>query len=187
MERAVPYLSCRMPKKTLGKAGIVGVAMSTLFGLSCGEPRATAPNNSSTTSASSSPTLVECPTNQTDVTTGLIGLLGGTLALDGSSITIQAQALTAPTLFQLTVPASRYMEIDVSAVGFQTFLFQDSVSVTIDYSRCNRSDLDQETLHVWHIDPTTKALLEDMGGQDDKATHRITFKTNHLSGYAVAN
>lgn len=176
-----------MSAARLSRTGAIAVTISAVFILSsCGEPRATAPDSSSN-SASSSPTLVECPTNQTDVTTGLVGLLGGALSLDGSGITIQSGVLTAPTLFQLTVPASRVMEIDVSAVGFQTFLFKDSVSVTIDYSRCNRSDLDQKTLHVWHIDPVTKALLEDMGGQDNKATHRITFKTNHLSGYAVAN
>ena len=179
-----------MAKLKLTKAGFIGVAISTLFMLSsCGEPRATAPSSGANTSTatSSSPTLVECPTNQTDATTGLVGLLGGVLSLDGSSISIQGGALTAPTLFQFAVPASRFMEVDISAVGFQTFLFQDSVSVTIDYSRCNRSDLDQQVLHVWHIDPVTKALLENMGGQDDKANHRITFKTNHLSGYAVAN
>lgn len=177
-----------MSRARVSKAGIIGVAVSTLFILtSCGEPRATAPEDTINTSTSSSPTLIECPTNKTDITTGLVGLLGGALSLDGSGISIQAGALTAPTLFQMTVPASRYMEIDISAVGFQTFLFQDSVSVTIDYSRCNRSDLDQQVLHVWHIDPFSKALLEDMGGTDDKTTHRITFKTNHLSGYAVAN
>jgi hypothetical protein len=129
---------------------------------------------------------VECPTNQTDVTTGLVGLLGGSLTLDGSGISIQAGALTAPQLFQLTIPASRFMEIDVSAVGLQTFLFQDSVSVTIDYSRCSRS-LEPASLHVYHIDPLTKALLEDMGGTADGAHQRITFKTNHLSGYALAD
>lgn len=170
------------------KAGVVAVAISAWFILaSCGEPRATAPDSSSSSMATSAPALIECPTNQTDVTTGLIGALGGALSLDGSAISIQAGALLSPTLFQMTVPASRYLEVDISAVGFQTFLFQDSVSVTIDYSRCSRTDIDQETLHVWHIDPVTKAFLEDMGGVDDKTTRRITFKTNHLSGYAVAN
>lgn len=79
------------------------------------------------------------------------------------------------------------MEIDVSAVGFQTFLFQQPVTITIDYSRCGRSDIDQKTLHVFHIDPITKQLLEDMGGVDDKVSQHITFTTGHLSGYAVAD
>src|SRR5690348_17706291 len=124
----------------LNKLRTTGIALSTIIALSsCGEPRATAPQSTASASTSSSPTLVECPTNQTDMTTGLVGLLGGSLSVDGSSISIQAGALSAPQLFQMMVPASRFMEIDISAVGLQTFLFQDSVSVTLDYSRCSRS------------------------------------------------
>jgi hypothetical protein len=113
--------------------------------------------------------------------------LGGTVQLGTTSISIPSGALSVPTLIQVTVPASRFMEIDVTAVGFTSFLFQKPVSVTIDYSRCSRGDIDQATLHVWHIDPVTKELLEDMGGSDDKTARRITFTTGHLSGYAVAN
>ena len=158
-----------------------------LLGLSCGEPRATAPSTSTLRSDGSSPSLVECPSNQTATTSAIVGPLGAVIQLGGTSITIPSGALTAPTLLQMTIPASRYMEIDVTAVGFTSFLFQQPVSVTIDYSRCTRSDIDQQTLHVWHIDPNTKELLEDMGGADDKASRRITFSTGHLSGYAVAN
>ena len=157
------------------------------MGLSCGEPRATAPGTSTLRSDGSSPALVECPSNQTTTASAVVGVLGGVVTVGGTSITIPNGALTAPTLLQVTVPASRFMEIDVTAVGFTSFLFQQPVSVTIDYSRCSRSDVDQQTLHVWHIDPNTKQLLEDMGGVDDKASRRITFSTGHLSGYAVAN
>ena len=125
--------------------------------------------------------------NETTSSSGLVGLLGGTVQLGETGISIPSGALAAPTLIQVTVPSSRYMEIDVSAVGFTSFLFQQPVTITIDYSRCNRSDIDAQALHVWHIDPVTKALLEDMGGTDDKVAHLITFTTGHLSGYAVAN
>jgi hypothetical protein len=157
------------------------------MGLSCGEPRATTTETSSSRSNGSSPSLVECPSTQTTTTSAVVGLLGGVIKLGGTSITIPSGALTAPTLLQVTVPASRYMEIDVTAVGFTSFLFQQPISVTIDYSRCTRSDIDQKPLHVWHIDPVTKQLLEDMGGTDDKVSRQITFSTGHLSGYAVAN
>ena len=179
-----PAMSSR--SKGRFKDVLVTVAI-VLTGLSCGEHRATAPGTSASRSDGSSPSLVECPSNETTTTSAVVGLLGGAINLGGTSITIPAGALTAPTLLQVTVPASRYMEIDVTAVGFTSFLFQQPVSVTIDYSRCTRSDIDQKTLHVWHIDPVTKELLEDMGGTDDKASRRITFTTGHLSGYAVAN
>jgi len=157
------------------------------MGLSCGEQRATAPGTATSRNDGSSHSLVECPTNETTTTSAVVGLLGGVINLGGTSITIPSGALTVPTLLKVTIPASQYMEIDVTAVGFTSFVFQQPVSVTIDYSRCARSDIDQQTLHVWHIDPNTKQRLEDMGGTDDKASRRITFSTGHLSGYAVAN
>jgi hypothetical protein len=172
--------------KGLWKRAVV-TATIVFMGLSCGEPRATAPGTSASRSDNASPSLLECPSSETTTTSAVVGLLGGVIQLGGTSITIPSGALTAPTLLQLTIPASRYMEIDVTAVGFTSFLFQQPVSVTIDYSRCARSDVDQQTLHVWHIDPVTKQLLEDMGGTDDKTSRRITFSTGHLSGYAVAN
>jgi hypothetical protein len=158
-----------------------------LLATSCGEQRATAPRASGSLNQDASPSLLECPTNQTTSTTGIVDALGGSVFLGATGISIPSGALTTPTLFQVTVPASTYMEIDVSAVGFQTFLFQQPVTITIDYSRCNRSDIDQKTLHVYHIDPLTKQLLEDMGGVDDKSSRHITFTTGHLSGYAVAD
>jgi hypothetical protein len=158
-----------------------------LLELSCGEQRATAPGSSSSRSESAVPSLVECPSNETATASAVIGLLGGTVQVGATSISIPSGAVTAPTLIQVTVPASRFMEIDVTAVGFASFLFQQPVTITIDYSRCNRSDLDQETLQVWHIDPVTKQLLDNMGGSDDKAARRIVISSGHLSGYAVAN
>ena len=80
-----------------------------------------------------------------------------------------------------------YNQIDVKANDLQTFTFAQPITVTIDYSRCASGTLLSAPLTVWHIDPSTKELLEDMHGVDDKVTHRITFTTTHFSGYAVAN
>ena len=177
-----------MPERSIRSLKAISLTVAALaFGVSCGEQRATAPQAAASRSDESTPSLLECPTNQTLTTTTLVGLLGGTVQLGATSVTIPSGALTAPTLIQLTIPASRYMEIDVSAVGFASFVFQQPVTVTIDYSRCTRSNIDQETLQVWHIDTTTKQLLENMGGTDDKTSQSITFTTGHLSGYAVAN
>jgi hypothetical protein len=43
-----------------------------------------------------------------------------------------------------------------------------------------------KTLTVWHINPQTKQLLTNMNGVNDAALRRITFTTDHLSGYAIA-
>lgn len=132
------------------------------------------------------PTLLQCPSTQTSTTSGLLTTLGGTLSLGGTSIRIPAGALTTATTITLTVPASQYMEIAVTANDLTSFVFQQSVSITIDYSRCSAAEASKSPLSVWHIDPVTKQLLENMGGVDDKTTHQITFTTGHLSGYAVA-
>jgi hypothetical protein len=163
----------------------VGPATLLLTTLSCGEEHARGVVDPKT-SSSSSPRLVECPTSETLTTQAIIGPLGGTVSLGGTSIRIPLGAVTVPTLITVTVPASRFVEVEVQANDLISFLFQTPVSITIDYSRCNRSDVDQAPLTVWYIDSATKEPLENMGGQDDKSRRRITFETGHLSGYAIA-
>ena len=133
------------------------------------------------------PSLVECPSNTTLQTKATIGLLGGVLNLAGTTVSVPAGALLAPTEIVLTIPASRYMEIDVSVPGVEHFLFEKTVIVTMDYSRCQRNDLLFTPLQVWHIDTQTKALLEQMPSVDNKLTQTIIFSTGHLSGFALAN
>ena len=87
----------------------------------------------------------------------------------------------------MTVPASKYMEIDVSALGVAHLLFQTPATITLDYARCTNEQLGDEPLSVWYLDPLTHRPLEDMNGVDDRLAKRITFTTGHLSGYAIAN
>jgi hypothetical protein len=132
------------------------------------------------------PRLIECPTNQTSTNSGLIGVLGGTVAAAGTSISLPANAVLTGVLIRVTVPASTYMEVEFTANELLTFLFLKTVTVTIDYSRCPRSVTDGKTLSVWLIDTNTKALILNMNGVNDPAQRRMTFTTNHLSGYAIA-
>ena len=129
-------------------------------------------------------TLAVCPSDQTQSTSSVLDVLGGTVSLDGSSVLLPAGALLSSTNIALTIPASQYMEIGVTANGGH-FRFQQPIAITIDYSRCS-ADVQQKTLTVWNIDPNTKQLLQNMGGIDNKLTHQITFTTIHLSGYALA-
>ena len=134
----------------------------------------------------SPPTLLQCPTSQTQTKSALVTTLGATVSLGGTAVQIPAGALLAATTITLTVPASQYMEIAVQANDLTSFLFQQPVSITIDYSRCPAAEANKAPLSVWHIDTQSKQLLENMGGVDNKTTHTITFTTGHLSGYAVA-
>lgn len=144
-------------------------------------------SNSTAILSPGSPKLLACPATQTQTTSALVTTLGATLSLGGTSVKIPASALLAATTITLTVPASQYMEIAVQANDLTSFVFQQPISITIDYSRCPAAEANKTPLSVWHIDTQSKQLLENMGGVDDKTTHTITFTTGHLSGYAVAN
>lgn len=139
-----------------------------------------------TTTPPASPQLIQCPTTQTATSSGLISVLGGVITAAGTSISLPAGSVLAVTLIKVTVPASTYMEVDITANDLASFIFQRAVTITIDYSRCPTNVTAGKTLTVWHINPQTKALLTNMGGVNDAAARRITFTTDHLSGYAIA-
>ena len=132
--------------------------------------------------------LLQCPTNQSQSTFALLGGAGGVVSLGTTEITVPQGALPALglTLIRLTIPASQYVEINVTVNELVHFDFALPVSVAIDYGRCTRSDIDRAPLTVWYIDPVTKAFIADMGGVDDKVARTITFETDHFSGYAIA-
>lgn len=134
-----------------------------------------------------SATLVECPASTTSSASALITPLGGVVTAGGTTISVPAGAVLLPTTITVTVPASNYMEVDISVPGVEHFVFQQPVTVTLSYARCTRNDIDKAPLTAWHIDGNTKALLEAMGGVDDKLARTVTFPTGHLSGYALAN
>jgi hypothetical protein len=131
--------------------------------------------------------LIECPSTTTQTSSTLIGPEGGILAVGNTRVVVPANAVLFPTTFSLTVPASKYVEIDVKAVGIEHFQFLRPVIVTIDYGHCNSPDIAETDLSVWNIDPVTKALLEQMPSVENKLTRTITFATIHFSGYAVAD
>ena len=83
--------------------------------------------------------------------------------------------------------ASSCVEIAVRAGDAEHVVFAQPVLLTIDYGRCAAGLSAQQALTAWHIDETSKALLENMSGVDLRALHVITVYTGHLSGYAVAD
>jgi hypothetical protein len=136
----------------------------------------------------SQPRLIECPSTVTETQTALIGIDGGTISIGGMSVLFPAGALLGPTNVTLTVPASRYVEIDIQTDGPNQFL--DELlrpTVTISYARCGfRLDLLFRLVSAWYIDSATKALLEKQISIDNKLTRTVTFRPSHFSGYAIA-
>lgn len=164
------------------------VLFSLLLVTSCGEagdPLALEPEQPSF--ASSGPELVECPTETSESVTGTLGILGGSITLHQHELSLPLNAVLEPTDFSLSTPVSNYMELSVGAAGQESFDFLETSSITVDYSRCTRSNIDKHELTVWQIDPDTKELLEHMGGVDDKEARTVTFRTDHLSTFAIAH
>lgn len=179
------------------------ISLALSFGVaagltSCGDSSVTAPPAAPRTAAPSSsllggllgglwgtPKLIECPSTETLQTSAVIDAAGGTLSLGGTRIVLPAYAVLSPTTVELTIPASRYMEVELTANGGQHFLFERAIFVTVDYSRCG--DEADKPLSVWYIDSDTKALLQRMLSLDNKFGRSITFVTGHFSGYALAN
>jgi hypothetical protein len=162
----------------------IGVSVLSLSIAACTEPGISPeePQFSTTT-----PSIVECPASETHSTSAWIGPLGGSLSLDGSSVTVPLGAVLVPTFITMTIPAGNYMQVDVSAAGVDHYVFERPVTMTIDYSRCTRTDIDLRPLSIWYIDSSTHELLENMGGTDDKIARKVTFGTPHLSGYVIAD
>ncbi len=131
--------------------------------------------------------LLVCGVGKAQSVTAEIGPVGGVLSAGRTRVVIPSGAVVTPTTFTLKVPASPYVEVEVTAGGAQHFVFDAPVTVSLDYGRCSRPDLGQTPLTAWNIDPESKALLEAMGGADDKNSRVITFSTVHFSGYAVAD
>lgn len=170
-----------LPRRLIGLSSLAFAAFTA-----CGEP--TAPDGREAgSSLFSSARLVVCPTSESQTTSALIDpLLGGTISLGETSIAIPAGALTTPTLLTVTMPASKYVEVQIRALGIEHLLFERDVEITIDYGRCTRSDIDAAPLSVWYIESLTGLPLENMGGVDDKQARTVRFSTDHLSSYAIA-
>lgn len=132
-------------------------------------------------------TLLECAPAAASSASRMITPAGGVIATGGHAIAIPPRAVRRPTRITMMVPASRFVEVDISAEGRAHYQFERPVVVTLDYSRCGASaDEIASQFTAWYVDGSTRSFLADMGGVDDRLFRRIFFTTDHLSGYAVA-
>lgn len=130
------------------------------------------------------PTLLECPAETTTSASSLVGPLGGVVNVGGHQLVIPPLAVLVPTTFTVTVPASQYMRVDITAGNGQHYQFQKPVSITLSYARCSRSNIEKENLRIFYVDDAN-VILQDMGGTDDKPARTVSTGTDHLSGYVI--
>jgi hypothetical protein len=135
--------------------------------------------------ASSSATLLSCPSTTADSASAVIGPRGGLVAVQGSALAVPAGAVPKATTFTFVVPASPVVQVEIHAAGTAHYQFARPVAVSISYARCAEASLPTAPMGAWWIDSATSQQLGVMAGFDDRAHRRVTFITDHLSGYAV--
>ena len=172
-------------RPTLTRLDIL-IVTTALAMAACEQPAGPLPDPPALASTSPGPSLIECPTNVVRSASTTIHPTGGELTLGGHKVVVPAGAVLVPVTITLSEPISNYMEISVRVNGAEHHEFHIPVTITLSYARCTRSNVDKLKLNVWHIDETTKAFLNNMGGDDDKVARAITFSTGHFSGYVVA-
>jgi hypothetical protein len=129
--------------------------------------------------------LLVCPTNAEVRAAAWIGPAGGSVEARGATLTVPVGAVATPTQFEVVVPVSQTMVVDIHAVGAEGFQFLRPATITLNFARCDGS-IPMDSLQGANVDLATGAILEYMGGTVDRSGHRLSFLTPHLSGYAVA-
>jgi hypothetical protein len=137
-------------------------------------------------SAAAAPSgLLVCPSSQSQSASAVIGPKGGVLYAGRTLIAFPPGAVPTARRFTLTVPASRYLEIEVHAAGAASYSLAKPVTIAMDYSRCP-ANVALGSVGAWYIDSNSKSLLQWMGGVDQKLERLVVFQTDHFSGYALA-
>ena len=135
--------------------------------------------------ASPSATLFACENSKARSASSVIGPRGGMIVVAGSALVVPPGAVARATTFTFTLPESPYLTVDVSAAGVEHYSFARPVAISISYAHCASTGLPDAPLGAWWVDAATLQQLGVMAGIDDRQHRRLTFVTDHLSGYAV--
>ena len=130
--------------------------------------------------------LVTCPSKEFVLSFAMLGPQGGTMTGGPVTMDVPPGALPTGRLFVISVPRSRYLEMQIAAVGVEHFIFDLPVTITVDYSRCDLDQLDEQSLTAWFVDTQSLLPIEPMATEDDRLARRAVFITDHLSRYALA-
>ena len=136
--------------------------------------------------APSTGSMLACPSTIADSATAVIGPRGGIVGVSGSALVVPAGAVHKPTAFTFVVPASPYVEVEVHPAQGGHYQFAHPVAITVSYARCTPAQLPATSMGAWWVDTNTLEQLGVMAGIDDRQHRRLTFLTDHLSGYLVA-
>lgn len=163
--------------------------LAAFLGLSggCSDDRPTDPGARPQLADAAAVSLVSCPTGETRAASAHVPPQGVALGLGRHQVSLPDGAVADTTLVTLEVPASQHLRVELRANEHEHYQFMAPLTVTLDYGRCSMKEIEKGALSVWLLDDSTGALLQNMGGHDDRPSRTITFTTDHFSGYAIAN
>ena len=186
-----------MTRSRLLDPGLAILVLTALGASACSEAPPLAPSETRPAYTSSidpvdvsgpgSQAPISCPTLETRSASAVIGPDGGTVELDGHSVTLPSGAVRQPTTITITAPASRYLEVDLRANDLDHFEFDQPVTVALSYEHCARVDLPVEGLSAWHVDESSGSFLERMPTEVDQEKRVFNFVTPHFSFYVIAD
>jgi hypothetical protein len=127
-----------------------------------------------------------CPNEEAHFATAIVDSLGGTIAVQGGSITIPPGAVSEPVEITISLPSSPYRIVDLRVTGYDSFRFNQPVSVTLDYSMCAGAAERATALGITYLASGTNVALEPTEVDDNRASQSITFFTWHFSAYSIA-
>jgi hypothetical protein len=119
--------------------------------------------------------------------TFVVGRDGGTATFGGTRLVVPAGAVPVSTVFEIVLPASEVVQVEVHALGVEHYVFERPITIAVSYARCNADPIPLDAVAEGvYIAREPYTVLENMGGVVDRTERTVTFTTGHLSGYAVA-
>jgi len=124
--------------------------------------------------------------------TGLFGVLGGILELDGHALLVPRGAVLRVTLFTLATPRTDVVDVELNALGGDllrgvlSYLirFERPVTVELSYARAlNVDDPDRLTI----VRQLSDGRWEVVPSRVDKRRKVVTAELDHFSKYAMAS
>jgi hypothetical protein len=111
-----------------------------------------------------------------------IGPAGGTVTVNGNSLTVPAGALTSTVTFRIIERQDRSVGVEVEPHGTQ---FSKDATLALSYARCGQPD-GYKQLRVMEVETGTTRVIRTLPSQVDSATRTVrTTRLDHLSGYLI--
>jgi hypothetical protein len=160
-----------------------------------------APANEPGLSIVAGATLLQCPTDREASVSAIVDARGGMVrVIDAAGgahrVRFPAGAVSEPTRFTLTVPASPYVLVRVNAFDAVTgeaksvaFPAGAQPSLAVSYKRCPPSIAARRNLQLYQVDERTHGPIDrPFGGRENNASDpRVVGQVPHFSEYAVGS